>query len=121
MLRQNCFTSLSCRFVDPTNDVQGLSKYVKALSILFDPAVSAVRLESISVTGPNTIEADWRLGGYLKFPWNPRVEALSGHTVYTLDPATRLIVKQSQTWSISALEALKESFTPTTGPRTPVL
>ncbi|KAF5831952.1 hypothetical protein DUNSADRAFT_12347 [Dunaliella salina] len=32
----------NCRFIDPTNDVTGLSRYRKALSILFDPALSKV-------------------------------------------------------------------------------
>ena len=31
-----------CRFVDPTNDVSSLSRYKKALCILFDPAESKV-------------------------------------------------------------------------------
>jgi hypothetical protein len=35
--------------------------------------------------------------------------------VYTLNEAG-LIVLQDQTWSISALEALRETFTPTPGP-----
>ena len=35
----------SCRFKDPTNDIVGLSRYVKALGILFDPGFSAVRLK----------------------------------------------------------------------------
>lgn len=37
-----------------------------------------VELLSIRVTGPRTVEADWRLGGYLVFPWNPRVEPFEG-------------------------------------------
>ncbi|KAG2428543.1 hypothetical protein HYH02_014347 [Chlamydomonas schloesseri] len=105
-----------CRFVDPTNDVTGLSKYLTALKVLFDPAYSKVQLLSISATGPRTVEADWRLGGYLVFPWNPRVEPFVGHTVYTLDP-DGLIVEQRQAWEKSAAEALRESFTPTGGPR----
>lgn len=50
----------------------------QALGILFDASVSAVQLRDIRVTGPRTIEADWLLGGYLKFPWHPRVEAFEG-------------------------------------------
>ena len=37
-----------------------------------------VQLLSISASGPRTVEADWRLGGYLVFPWNPRVEPFKG-------------------------------------------
>ncbi|KAG2427637.1 hypothetical protein HXX76_012288 [Chlamydomonas incerta] len=105
-----------CRFVDPTNDVTGLSKYLTALKVLFDPTYSKVQLLSISATGPRTVEADWRLGGYLVFPWNPRVEPFKGHTAYTLSDEG-LIVEQRQTWEKSAAEALRESFTPTAGPR----
>ena len=61
-----------------------------------------------------TIAASWILGGYLKLPWNPRVEPFEGHTVYTLGE-DGLIVMQDQTWSISSGEALRETFTPTSG------
>lgn len=47
--------------------------------------MSAVQLEEIRVSGPSTIEARWRLGGYLRFPWHPRVEAFEGRTVYHLN------------------------------------
>ncbi len=40
----------------------------------------------------------------------------AGHTVYTLG-ADGLIVRQDQTWSISALRALQQTFTPASGPR----
>ncbi|KAL3145504.1 hypothetical protein ABBQ32_003328 [Trebouxia sp. C0010 RCD-2024] len=100
-----------CRFVDPTNDVTGLSRYRKALTILFDPERSEVKLKQIQVSGPASIEADWTLGGYLKLPWQPYVDTIDGHTVYTLNDAG-LIQKQEQQWSISAWTALKQSFTP---------
>lgn len=44
------------------------STSVQALGLLFDPAVSAVQLVDIEVTSPRTIEAQWRMGGYLRFP-----------------------------------------------------
>ncbi|KAL0047850.1 hypothetical protein WJX82_001514 [Trebouxia sp. C0006] len=103
-----------CRFVDPTNDVAGLSRYRKALTILFDPARSEVKLKQIRVSGPATVEADWTLGGVLKLPWQPRIQTISGHTVYTVNEAG-LIQKQEQQWSISAWTALKQSFTPSFG------
>ena len=43
---------IKCRFVDPTNDVTGLSRYRKALTILFDPAQSEVRFKGIRISGP---------------------------------------------------------------------
>lgn len=73
-----------CRFVDPTNDVTGLSKYKKALTILFDPAQSEVQFKGIRISGPDTIEADWTLGGTLKLPWRPRIQTIDGHTVSEL-------------------------------------
>ena len=105
-----------CRFKDPTNDVVGLARYIKALGLLFDASYSAVRLLDIKVTGEHTIEATWTLGGYLKFPWHPRVEPFEGKTIYTLSATDGLIVLQDQTWSISGAEALRETFTPTSGP-----
>ncbi|GAB4818337.1 hypothetical protein N2152v2_005383 [Parachlorella kessleri] len=105
-----------CQFKDPTNDVTGLSRYTKALGLLFDPEYSVVRLRSISVAGPRTIEADYVSGGYLKFPWHPRVEPYEGHIIYTLNEEG-LVQVQEQTWSKPAFEALRESFTPTSGPR----
>ena len=107
-----------CRFTDPTNDVVGLSRYLTALGLLFDPATSSVDLYDIKVTSPDTVEADWQLQGYLRFPWKPRVEPYSGHTVYSLDPETKLVRSQFQTWNISGAKAIAESFTPTTGPET---
>lgn len=51
---------------------------LQALGLLFDPAYSVVRLRGIEVTGPHRIEADFLLGGYLRFPWHPRVEPFVG-------------------------------------------
>eukprot|EP00850_Spirogloea_muscicola_P018812 SM000176S03143 [mRNA] locus=s176:237921:239569:+ [translate_table: standard] len=53
-----------CRFKDPTNETVGLDKYLQAVGILFDPRVSKQELRAIRVTGPDTIHADWTLGGY---------------------------------------------------------
>ncbi|MEW5304681.1 MAG: hypothetical protein WDW36_007275 [Sanguina aurantia] len=109
-LTQEIFAD-DCRFADPTNDVSGLSRYLTALGLLFDPPYSSVQLDGIQVTGPSQIEADWVLGGYLKFPWTPKVTPFKGHTVYTLNPEG-LIQSQVQTWSISPWTALAETFTP---------
>lgn len=42
----------------------GVNKYVAAVKLLFDPELSQQELLSIDVTGPRTIEVNWRLGGY---------------------------------------------------------
>lgn len=44
----------------------------------------------------------------------------AGRSIYTLDPATGLIIEQRQTWAKSAATALQESFTPTFSPPSPV-
>lgn len=101
----------ACRFKDPTNNTAGLQRYLTALDLLFDPAKSRVRLLSIAVTAPRQITARWTLGGELKLPWRPRVPEFEGAAVYTLSDQG-LVVQQEETWSISPLEALRETFTP---------
>ena len=104
-----------CAFVDPTNSTVGLQKYMTALDLLFDPEHSTVKLLDIHVAAPRRIEATWTLGGYLKFPWHPFVPDFEGTATYTLD-TDGLVARQQETWSISPLEALRETFTPTAGP-----
>jgi hypothetical protein len=106
-----------CSFVDPTNTTVGLQKYLAALDLLFDPEHSAVKLLDIRVVGPRRIVATWTLGGYLRFPWHPFVPDFEGTATYTLD-ASGLVARQEETWGISPLEALRETFTPTAGPST---
>ena len=103
-----------CRFIDPTNDIVGLSRYLTALTLLFDPASSSVQLKRIAVVGPRRIEAVFVLGGYLKFPWKPFVKPFEGTVTYALNE-DGLVETQSQTWTVSALDALLETFTPTMG------
>ena len=106
-----------CRFVDPTNDVVGLSRYVKALGVLFDPAHAAVGLEGIEVRGEQEVAARYLLGGYLRFPWRPYVKPFEGEVVWELGE-DGLVHTQRQEWrGKSPAEALAESFTPTFGAR----
>lgn len=104
-----------CRFRDPTNETVGLEKYLQAVSILFDPARSKQELLSIAVTSPTTIDAKWTLGGYLKFPWKPRVVPFEGTTQYVVDP-DGLVALHDEKWSISPFTALLETITPSFGP-----
>ncbi|GAB5358563.1 hypothetical protein AAMO2058_000468900 [Amorphochlora amoebiformis] len=101
-----------CRFKDPTTDVVGLSRYVKALGILFDPKRSKVNLLDIKVKSPTEIVATWTQEGYLKLPWNPYVPPYTSTTTWLLEKGTNLIQSQEHEWSISAVEALRETFTP---------
>lgn len=104
-----------CRFRDPTNDIVGLSRYKKALDILFDPPKSTLDLISIEVVREQGkdpyIQAVWMLGGYLKLPWNPYIRPFKGTSTYTINEKG-LISLQSQEWDISALDALIQTFTP---------
>jgi hypothetical protein len=115
-----------CVFEDPTNSVNSLSQYQKALTLLFDPDRSTVELlgnNGLSVLqldvedeeGSKTtiITGRLRSRGYLKVaPWKPYVKAYETTIRYTLDPVTGLIARQDQEWTKDASEALKETFTP---------
>ena len=101
------------RFVDPTNVAEGLSRYIKALSLLFDPTCSSVEL----LAGPKpdaatrTIYAELRSSGTLKLPWRPKVRPWISYMTWTID-ADGLIAEQSQTWDITPAEALGQTFNP---------
>lgn len=102
-----------CRFADPTNDVTSLSKYQTALGILFDPSKSNVEL----VTQPSvnvkdrTISATIRSSGELKLPWRPRITPYTSDIVWHI-AENGLIDSQDTRWSISAAEALRQTFSP---------
>jgi hypothetical protein len=66
-----------CEFVDPTNAVSSLSRYQKALKILFDPDRSYVQLlGKLEIDdAKNQITARIRSGGVLKLPWSPRISS----------------------------------------------
>ena len=108
-----------CVFEDPTNRVNSLSQYKKALTLLFDPNRSTVELLgnnglTVLVEEETTIiTGRLRSRGYLKVaPWNPYVKAYETTIRYTLDPVTGLVARQDQEWTKDASEALKETFTP---------
>lgn len=102
-----------CRFADPTNVAEGLSRYVKALGILFEPSLSTLELlEGPTVDASDrVIRATYRSSGVLKLPWRPRITPYEAHVTWTVDDGG-LIAEQAQTWSVSAFEALRETFTP---------
>ncbi|KAJ1455450.1 hypothetical protein M885DRAFT_519842 [Pelagophyceae sp. CCMP2097] len=100
-----------CRFVDETNDVRSLAKYSKALNILFDPTQSNVALVSGPEIDGKRISATLRSSGVLKLPWRPRIREYDAQVVWTIGESG-LVVEQAQVWSISAAEALRQTFTP---------
>jgi len=100
-----------CRFIDPTNDVTSLAKYQKALTILFDPAESSVRLLAPPVVdeAKRTIRATIRSAGVLKLPWRPRIAPWESYLVWRVD-SDGLIFEQAQTWNVSSADALRQTF-----------
>ena len=102
-----------CTFIDPTNSVNSLSRYQKALTILFDPSQSHVELlEELQIdNNRNTIMAKVRSDGVLKLPWSPRISPYDSTITYTID-THGLIQSQVQEWNKSASRALWETFTP---------
>lgn len=100
-----------CRFVDPTNDVRSLAKYQRALTILFDPAESTVKV----VTAPavdaarNAITATIRSEGVLQLPWRPRIAPWESSLTWRVDD-DGLIYEQAQTWNVTSADALRQTF-----------
>jgi len=100
-----------CRFVDPTNDVASLSRYQKALTILFDPQKSFIEFVSPprSDAGSRTIRARIRAGGELKLPWKPLIQPWESEVVWQVGE-DGLIAEQRQQWNITAADALRQTF-----------
>ena len=111
-LDESIFRS-DCAFVDPTNRVDSLSQYRKALQILFDPQESYVQLVQPFVLNKQkrTLQTTIRSRGVLQLPWRPYITSYESTITYHVDN-NGLIDEQSQTWSKSAGKALQESFTP---------
>ncbi|CAN0523486.1 unnamed protein product, partial [Ectocarpus sp. 8 AP-2014] len=67
-----------CLFTDPTTRVESVERYTAAVKLLFDPNNAQVDLLSLAVKDDTHIFAEWRLQGYLKFPWHPYVKPYTG-------------------------------------------
>ena len=98
-----------CRFVDPTNDVTSLAKYQKALTILFDPSASSVRVVAPPAVDGAVIRATIRSEGVLLLPWRPRIAPWESYLTWRVD-GDGLIAEQSQTWNITSADALRQTF-----------
>ncbi|CAM9815474.1 unnamed protein product, partial [Hapterophycus canaliculatus] len=105
-----------CLFTDPTTRVASVDRYTSAVKLLFDPDNAQVDLLSLQVKDDTHIFAEWRLQGFLKFPWHPYVKPYTGTTLYTLD-SDGFITSHEETWSITALDAARATITPTAGPQ----
>lgn len=105
-----------CIFEDPTIKFRGKDLYSRNLKLLvpfFDnPSIMLKNIEKGNST-TDRIVASWKLRTYLKIPWRPLI-SVDGTTVYDLDYQLR-VVRHVESWSISALEAISQIFTPSIG------
>ncbi|KAH0850152.1 hypothetical protein HID58_095735 [Brassica napus] len=88
-----------CIFEDPTISFQGTELYERNLRLLVP----------VSLSQGNYIRATWKLRTYLKLPWRPLI-SIDGSTVYELDRDFK-IVRHVESWSVSAVEAIRQIFT----------
>ncbi|KAI3448571.1 hypothetical protein Pfo_005236 [Paulownia fortunei] len=97
--------------------VTGKELYARNLRLLlpfFDnPSIQLKKLEKGLDSGTEFIVASWELRTYLKLPWKPLI-SIDGRTIYDLDEEFR-IVRHAERWSMSALEAIIQIFTPSSG------
>jgi len=104
-----------CRFVDPNNAVDGLSRYRQALGFLFEPTRSQldnVHVRVVAAGRGTIIEATYVASGELKLPWRPKISPWSGKISYDVSPVTGLVVAQTDVWNITRFDAIRQTFTP---------
>ncbi|KAF4374398.1 hypothetical protein G4B88_026285 [Cannabis sativa] len=105
-----------CIFEDPTIRFRGKELYSRNLKLLvpfFDsPSIGLENIEKDLSSETTFVVAKWKLRTYLKLPWRPLI-SINGSTVYELDGEFK-IVRHAESWSVSALEAIGQIFTPTT-------
>nr|VDD47349.1 unnamed protein product [Brassica oleracea] len=102
-----------CIFEDPTISFQGTELYERNLRLLVpfleDASIELQNMDKSELSQGNYIRATWKLRTYLKLPWRPLI-SIDGSTVYELDRDFK-IVKHVESWSISAVEAIRQIFT----------
>ncbi|KAK6911426.1 Protein of unknown function DUF2358 [Dillenia turbinata] len=103
-----------CRVLFENWEVESRDLYSHNLQLLvpfFDqPSIGLEKIEKGVNSGANFILATWKLRTYLRLPWKPFI-SVDGRTVYDLDDEFK-IVKHSESWNVSALQAVAQIFTP---------
>ncbi|CAN7003043.1 unnamed protein product [Brassica rapa subsp. trilocularis] len=102
-----------CIFADPTISFQGTELYERNLRLLVpfleDASIELQNMDKSELSQGNYIRATWKLRTYLKLPWRPLI-SIDGSTVYELDRDFK-IVRHVESWSVSAVEAIRQIFT----------
>ncbi|XVF41492.1 hypothetical protein PTKIN_Ptkin01aG0283900 [Pterospermum kingtungense] len=106
-----------CIFEDPTIRFRGKELYSRNLKLLvpfFDsPSIGLQKIEQGVNMETNFVLATWRLRTDLKLPWRPLI-SIDGSTFYELNEKFT-IVRHTESWNVSALEAIGQIFTPSFG------
>ncbi|GLT33003.1 hypothetical protein SLA2020_293670 [Shorea laevis] len=102
-----------CIFEDPTIRFPGKQLYSRNLKLLlpfFDsPSIGLQTIEKGVNLETDFVLAKWKLRTYLKLPWRPLI-SIDGSTIYELDDKF-MIVRHTESWNVSALEAVGQIFT----------
>lgn len=93
------------------------SRNLKLLVPFFEyPSIELEKIEKGTNSETTSVLATWKLRTFLRLPWRPLI-SIDGSTVYDLDNEFK-IVRHAESWSVSALEAVGQIFTPSFGRRT---
>ncbi|XP_047946066.1 uncharacterized protein LOC125192511 isoform X2 [Salvia hispanica] len=106
-----------CIFEDPTIKFRGRELYARNLGLLLpffeSPSIQLEELTKEFDGETISLVASWKLRTYLKLPWKPLI-SIDGTTTYDLDDDFR-IVRHVERWGVSALEAVLQIFTASSG------
>ncbi|KAL1561893.1 hypothetical protein AAHA92_04537 [Salvia divinorum] len=106
-----------CIFEDPTIKFRGKELYARNLGLLLpffeSPSIQLEELTKELDDETISVVASWKLRTYLRLPWKPLI-SIDGTTTYDLDEDFR-IVRHVERWGVSALEAVLQIFTASSG------
>ncbi|XAR63620.1 hypothetical protein NMG60_11023627 [Bertholletia excelsa] len=109
--------SEDCLFEDPTIRFRGTELYSRNLKLLlpfFDsPSIALQKIEKGMNAEMQFVVATWKLRTFLRLPWRPFI-SVNGSTTYDLDDRFK-IVRHAESWDISALQAVGQIFTSSSG------
>ncbi|CAN6165532.1 unnamed protein product [Urochloa humidicola] len=90
----------------------GRSRYSQNLDLLVpfldSPSLELENIEKGLRVETKFVKATWKLRTYLRLPWRPLI-AIRGNTTYDLNEDYK-VVRHSESWDVSALEAIGQIF-----------